>query len=121
MVTQSWIGNCLKIYTIPKNIKFIMEAMKNMKVELTAGEKTSVGVKSQKVIFQGDALSPLLFVKAMMPINYILRKCTWGYKLIESQENIIHLTYMNNIKLFTKILETLLKSIRHMKKIWHVR
>ena len=38
MVTLTWITDCLKRYTISdKVIKFIMEAMKNWKVELTAG------------------------------------------------------------------------------------
>ena len=46
--------------------------MKNEKVELTAGGKTLEGVKIQRSIFQGDVLSPLLFVIATMPLTYIL-------------------------------------------------
>ena len=38
----------------------------------------------------------------MMPLNHILRKFIVEYKLHKSQENINHLTYMNDIKLFTK-------------------
>ena len=38
----------------------------------------------------------------MMPLNHILRKCTTGYKLSKSQENINHLMYMDGIKLFAK-------------------
>ena len=40
--------------------------------------------KIQIGIFQGDALSPLPFIIAMMPLNHILRKCTAGYKLSRS-------------------------------------
>ena len=41
MVPQSWIVDCPKMYkTSDKVIKFIMEDMKNWKVELTAGGKT---------------------------------------------------------------------------------
>ena len=47
-----------------------------MKVELIAGGKT---LEIQGGIFQGDTLSPLLFVIAMMPLNPILRTCTGGY------------------------------------------
>ena len=54
----------------------------------------------QRGIFQGDALSPLLFIIAMMPFNDILRKCTVGYKLSRSQEKVNHLLYMDDIKLY---------------------
>ena len=37
-----------------------------------------------------------------MPLNHILRKCPAEYKLNRSQENINHLMYMNDIKLFAK-------------------
>ena len=52
--------------------------------------------------FQGDALSPLLFVIAMMPLNHALKKCTAGYKPSKLQEKIYHLMYMDDIKLFAK-------------------
>ena len=38
----------------------------------------------------------LLFVKAMMPLNHILRKCTAGYKLSKSLEKTNHLINMND-------------------------
>ena len=61
-----------KIYT--EVITFIEETMKNLGVELSAGGKRSVKVKIQGGILEGDALSSLLFVIAMMPLNYIFRK-----------------------------------------------
>ena len=82
MVPQSWITNCLKMYKISHEIiNFIEKTMKNWRVELTAGGKSVAETKIQRGIFQGDALSPLLFIIAMMPLNHILRKCTAGYKL----------------------------------------
>ena len=55
-------------------------------------KKKLAEVKNQKGIFQEDALSPLLFVLAMMPLNLILKKDTGEYehKLIKSQEKINH-------------------------------
>ena len=76
--------------------------MKTWKVELTAGGKSLAKVKIQRIIFQGDALSSLLFIIAMIPLNYILRKCTAGYKLSKSHDKINHLMYMDDIKLFAK-------------------
>ena len=89
--------------------------MKNWRVELTAGEKSLAETKIQRGIFQGDALSPLLFIIAKMPLNHILRKCTAGYKLSKSPEKINHLMYMDDIKLFAKNekeLETLIHTVR---------
>ena len=58
----------------------------------------------QSGTFQGDALSLLLFVIAMMPLKHIRRKCTEGYKFTESKEKINHQMY----KLFAE----------KMKKNW---
>ena len=62
--------------------------MKNWNVDLAVGGKTLAEVKILGGIFQEDALSPLLFVIAMMPLNYILKKGSWGYKFIKSTETI---------------------------------
>ena len=67
-------------------IKFVENTMENWSVELTAGRKSLTEVKIQRRIFQGNALPPLQFVIAMMPLSYILRKCTEGYKLHKSKE-----------------------------------
>ena len=55
--------------------------MKTWGLELTAGWKSLAESKIQRGILQGDALSRLLYIIAMMPLNHILRKCTAGYKL----------------------------------------
>ena len=103
MVPQSWIINCLKMYKISHEvIIFIEKTMNNRRVELTAGGKSWAETKIQRGIFQGDALSPLLFMIAMIPLDHILRKCTAGSELSLSQETIIHLMYMDDIKLFAK-------------------
>ena len=88
--------------------------MKTWRVELTAGGRSLAETKIQRGIFQGDALSPLLFIIAMMSLNHILIKCTAGYKLSRSQEKTNHLMYMDDIKLFTKNekdLETLIHTV----------
>ena len=55
--------------------------MKNWRVEQTAGGKRLAEVKIQRGISQAYALSPSLFVIAMMSLNYTIRKRTGGYKL----------------------------------------
>ena len=61
-----------------------MEATKNGKVKLIVGGKTLAEVKKQRGTFQGDALSLLQFVIAMMTLSYILRKYTEGSKFTKS-------------------------------------
>ena len=77
--------------------------MKNWRVELTVGRNSLAEMKIPRGIFQGDALSPLLFVIAIMPLNPILRKCTGGYKLRKSQEKINLLIYIDGYKLIAKM------------------
>ena len=87
MVPHSWIINSLKMYKIShESINFIDKTMNTWRVELTAGGRSLAEAKIQRRIFQGDALSPLLLIIAMMPLNHKLRKCTAGYKLSRSQE-----------------------------------
>ena len=75
--------------------------MKDEKLAIIKGKSLNA-VKIQRSIFQGDMLSPLLLVIAMIPLNHILRKCTCGYKLNNSEEKINHLMYMDDIKQFAK-------------------
>ena len=96
-------------------INFIEKTTETWKVELTAGGKNIAETKIQRGIFQGDALSPLLFVIAMKPLNHILKKRISGYKLSKSQEKINHLMYMDDLKLLVKNekeLETLIQAVR---------
>ena len=91
--------------------------MKTWRVELTAEGRGLAEAKIQRGIFQGDAKSPLLFIIAMMPLNHILREFTVGYKFSISQENINHLLYMDDIKLFAKN-EKELKILIHAVRIY---
>ena len=96
-------------------INFIERILQTWILELTAGGISLAETKIQRGIFQGDVLSPLLFIITLIPLNHILRKCTVGYKLSRSQEKINHLMYMDDIKLFAKKekeLETLIHVVR---------
>ena len=79
------LDNRRKTYKISDEfIKFIENTTKNWIQELVAGWKSLAKVKIQGGIFQGDALSPLIFVIAMFPLKHILGKYKSGYKLHNS-------------------------------------
>ena len=115
-VPQSWIINCLQMYKISDEIiNFIKKTIKTWRVELIARGESLAETKIQRGIFQGDALSPLLLLIAMMPLNHVLRKCTTGYKLSKSQERsttINQTVRKKKKKKNEKKLETLIHAVR---------
>ena len=82
-------------------INVITKSIENWRVELAVGERTLGEMKIQRGIFQEDSISPLLFV-IPISLNYILKKCTGGYKFTKPQEKINPHKYMNDIKPFAK-------------------
>jgi len=48
-------------------------------------------------IFQGDSLSPLLFVLNLAPFSFVLEKTSKGYQFLNSSTVINHLIYMDDI------------------------
>ena len=99
MVLQSWVIKC---QISDEFINFTEKTMETLIVELKAGGISLTEANIQICIFQGDALSSLLFVIAMMPLNHVPRKCTSGYKLGKSKEKVNHQMYMDDIELFAK-------------------
>ena len=50
--------------------------MKILREELTAGGRSLAEAKVQRGVFQGDILSPILFMISMIPLNQIFKKST---------------------------------------------
>ena len=116
MIVHSWIVRCLDIFNIADNIKnLITNSMMNWETELTS-EKVSLGkVKIRRGIFQDDSLSPLLFVLAIIPLSFMLRKAKAGYDLGGNKGRVNHLLFMDDFKLYGKNerqLDTLVNSVR---------
>ena len=85
-----------------------------------SGNEELARVNIQRGIFQGDSLSPLLFVIGLIPLSQILRKVNAGYQLWKGQhKKINHLLFMNDLKLYgnsEKEAERLTNTIRIFSK-----
>ena len=101
MIPHSWILNSLQLVGAADNIMNVLEkSMTKWKVQLNAGDKVLGDVKVKRGIFQGDSLSPLLFVICLIPMSLILRKVKAGYSLGKNQPKLNHLLYMDDLTLF---------------------
>ena len=116
MIPHSWLIECLQIYGAEENtIKFLKNTMPNWKTVLTAAGNTLAEVNIKRGIFQGDSLSPLLFVVAMIPITKVLQKMKIGYQLEKGGSRINHLMFMDDIKLFGRSvneIDSLIQTVR---------
>ena len=101
MLPHSWILETLGLIKVAKNIEeLLVRSMSDWKTVLTANGKILGEVDIRRGIFQGDTLSPLLFVVAMIPLTLLLRKENMGYRFGETKQKINHLLFMDDLKLF---------------------
>ena len=102
MIPHLWILESLGLVQVSENIvEFIRKSMKNWITNLTSCGEYLVNVDIRRGIFQGDSLSPLLFVLCMIPLTQILRKLKSGYTL-KNGETLNHILFMDDLKIFAK-------------------
>ena len=108
MLPHSWILETLELIKVANNIDSLLRgSMKDWKTELTAGGTSLGEVTIRRGIFQGDSLSPLLFVVAMIPLTLLLRREKLGYQFGPEGRRTSHLLFMDDLKLYAKDREEL--------------
>ena len=108
MVPHSWIIRCLQMFKISENVEQLLaNSMKSWKVELTSGTDGLGMVNIGRGIFQGDSLSPILFVLCLIPLSALLNGIGDGYKLGKDRGKINHLLFMDDLKLYAKMKKRL--------------
>ena len=102
MIPHLWILESLVLVQVSENIvEFIRKSMKNWITNLTSCGEYLVNIDIRRGIFQGDSLSPLLFVLCMIPLTQTLRKLKSGYTL-KNEETLNHILFMDDLKIFAK-------------------
>ena len=116
MVPHSWIVEMLRMVKVAGNVAgLVTGSMKDWKTVLTSNGEVLGEVDIRRGIFQGDSLSPLLFIIIMMPLSMLLRKEKLGYAFGSGGKTINHLVFMDDIKLYGKSekeLEALVELVR---------
>ena len=103
IIRHSWIIECLDFFRVAENIKsLLVNSMEKWKVMLCSGNSELGEVETKRGIFQGDSLSPLVFVLALIPLSFILRKAKAAYEFSESKEKINNLLFMDDLKLYSR-------------------
>ena len=91
-------------------VTFIRQSMSHWRTTLSANSKSIADVTIKCGIYQGDALSPLLFCMALSPLS------AYGYRF-KSGTTINHHLYMDNIKLCAKN-EQDIDSLIHLTRVF---
>ena len=91
------------MFGIAGNVRqFLANNMENWKITLAKNEMNLGDIKVKRGIFEGDSLSPLLFVICMTPLSRVLGKTKAYYEWGHKQYRINHLLLMDDLKLFGK-------------------
>ena len=87
-VPHSWILESLRIYGIADNIiTFLEKSMKSWQTLLMLNQEVIGHLLIKCGIFQGDSLSPLLFILCLIPLTHLLDQNKFGFKLDKSLIN----------------------------------
>merc|ERR1712015_14866 len=104
----------MKIYRISSVIiRFLEVAMTMWKTNLflthSEGVITVENVRFYRGIFQGDSLSPILFILAINPVSTLINQRCHGYRM--NGVTVTHQLYMDDFKGYTDTPENLQKLV----------
>ena len=117
LIPHTWIMETLRMMGVAEGArKMLRSSMTRWKTTLESAGQNLATVDIKRGIFQGDSLSPLLFVVCLIPLSVLLREAKQGYSLTRCESGKInHLLYMDDLKLFGKSkndLESLVQTVR---------
>ena len=122
VIPHSWIKECMELTGIAGNVReLLLKSMKQWKLSPTSNGNELGDVKVNRGIFQGDSLSPLLFVLCMIPMSLVLRKVKAWYEWGKKEFSLNHLLFMDDLKLYGKSekrIDSLVRTVHILTQIW---
>ena len=115
-LSHHWIHTCLQLFRISDNIcQTLLNVFPQFKTNILLGKNKIGTVQIKRGIFQGDALSPLLFILSLAPLSRLLNNENQGfrYKLHTKRQSISHLLFVDDIKLYASTQKDL-KNLIHI-------
>ena len=90
MVPHSWIQRCMEVFGVAVNVRcFVNASMRKWNTELTTSNQRLGNVKIRRGMFQGDRMSSLLFVLAVIALILVLRQTKACYELKKGGKKLI--------------------------------
>ena len=90
----------MKMFGVAENMTGLLQnSMSHRRTVLTARNEEPGEVNIRRGIFQGDSLSPMLFVLSITPLTHVLRKIKAGHELGDGIGTVNHLLFMDDLKL----------------------
>ena len=90
---------------IADNVRsFLEKTIKKLKLLLNSNRLDLYKVDVSRGIFQGDSLSPLIFVICMIPLSPPLRKVKASYEWCRKKVKLNHLLFMDDLKLLENLM-----------------
>ena len=103
LVPHSWVNQCMEMFGIAENLRtFLQKSMQQWRLSFTANGEDLGEINVKRGIFQGDSLSPLLFVLSMVLLPLIIKKVNACYKWGKKEYKLNHLLFMDDLKLYAK-------------------
>lgn len=104
-VLHDWILKALELFKVsPILINFLWVNMSLWRTILLLSQESrnlqSNPINIRCVMFQGDSLAPFLFCLALIPLSLESNSTRYGYKV--QDRSIVHLFFMDDLKLFAK-------------------
>ena len=115
-LSHEWTFKCLHMFGVASNSqKLLLHAFSCFETEITFEDINIGHVKIKRGIYQGDSLSPLLFILALAPLSKLLNNEEMGFK-VKVNNNITqlsHLLFVDDIKIYASSKKNL-KNLLHL-------